>query len=98
MPTDSSSSSSSKHFDLTRLRPWLESGHLLLTPNQRLARRIKAEWDRLQIAAGKSVWQPVAVKALDHWLQACWQSAIVSGDIEPKTSLSLLQEKELWSK
>ncbi|MEH6588426.1 MAG: PD-(D/E)XK nuclease family protein [Halioglobus sp.] len=94
MPTDSTR----KYFDLTRLRPSLEAGHLLVTPNQRLARRIKAEWDRQQVEQGRSVWQPVAVIALDHWLQQCWQSALVQGEVQPRIPLSALQEKELWTK
>ncbi|MEP5569639.1 MAG: PD-(D/E)XK nuclease family protein [Halioglobus sp.] len=86
-----------KYFDLSRLQPLLEQGHLLLTPNQRFARRIKSEWDRLQIEAGKSVWQPVAVRALDHWLQECWQLAVNAAAIPARRPLSSIQEKELWS-
>ena len=93
MPADSSL----KQFDLSRLQPMLEKGYLLLTPNQRLARRIKSEWDRLQVEAGKSVWQPVAVRALDHWLQESWQRGVNDGSVVAQIPLSSLQEKELWS-
>ena len=86
-----------KYFDLSRLQPLLEKGYLLLTPNQRLARRIKSEWDRLQIEAGQMVWQPVAVRALDHWLQESWELAVTAGAVVAQRPLSSLQEKELWS-
>ena len=94
MPTGSTHT----YFDLSRLRPSLEAGHLVITPNQRLARRIKAEWDRQQVEQGKNVWRPVAVKALDHWLQQCWQTALIKGQVKSRIPLSALQEKELWTK
>ncbi len=87
---------SRQQFDLSQLRPHLENGALVLTPNQRLARRIKAEWDQSQLALGKTHWQPVAVSALDHWLLKRWRS-LVLGKVQPKPiPLTALQQQELW--
>ncbi|TXS95810.1 hypothetical protein FV139_08060 [Parahaliea maris] len=60
-------------YDLTPLLPWIEQGFTLLTPNLRLARRIKAEWDQRQQAAGLRAWQPLPVHSLEGWLQSLWQ-------------------------
>lgn len=84
------------HFDLGRLQTLLDDGVLLLTPNLRLARRIKAAWDEQQMAQGKSAWRPAGVKALDHWLGECWQSAVKCGDLAPARILDGSQEIELW--
>ncbi|WP_162846022.1 PD-(D/E)XK nuclease family protein [Seongchinamella sediminis] len=91
MPTNSS-----PLFDLGRLQALLDDGVLLLTPNLRLARRIKAEWDRQQMGAGKQVWRPAAVKALEHWLEQCWQAAVNKGQVEAGRVLTGQQESELW--
>ena len=87
---------SRQQFDLSQLRPHLENGALVLTPNQRLARRIKAEWDQSQLVLGKTHWQPVAVSAPDHWLLKRWRS-LVLGKVQPKPiPLTALQQQELW--
>lgn len=91
MPTNSS-----LYFDLTRLQPLLDEGVLLLTPNLRLSRRIKAECDRQQMAAGKRAWRPAAVKALEHWLGECWLAAVNAGQLKAGRVLSTQQEAELW--
>ena len=84
------------HFDLSRLQPFLDDGGLLLTPNLRLSRRIKAAWDARQLAQGRSAWQPAAVKALDHWLADCWRRAVSRGELPPDRVLDRQQEIELW--
>lgn len=65
-------------YDLAPLLPWIEQGFTLLTPNLRLARRIKAEWDRRQQAAGLRAWAPLAVHSLEGWLQSLWQQRCVA--------------------
>ncbi|WP_165954260.1 PD-(D/E)XK nuclease family protein [Seongchinamella unica] len=84
------------YFDLGRLQPLLDAGVLLLTPNLRLSRRIKAEWDRQQMAAGKLAWCPAAVKALDQWLAECWQQGVNDGRLKGGRVLNAQQEVELW--
>jgi len=93
VPTDTSY----RLYDLTSLEPVLGSGQILLTPNYRLARRIKSEWDRRQIELGLAAWQPVPVYPLEHWLQQRWEQALVAGQVEPRVLLNAVQVRELWS-
>lgn len=92
MPTEKSH----RLYDLSPLKPLLQSGHLLLTPNYRLARRIKSEWDREQLEQNIQVWQPAPVHALEPWLQQCWQQAVAAGQLTPRVLLTAVQTKELW--
>ncbi|PLW68890.1 PD-(D/E)XK nuclease family protein [Pseudohalioglobus lutimaris] len=88
---------SSQYFDLGPLQPLLDAGFTLLTPNLRLARRIKAEWDRRQIEQGMQSWEPVAVSAIDHWLQERWQQMSAAADRPcSRRLLSALEQGELW--
>ncbi len=93
MPTGGFSS----HYELGALAPLLEQGQLLLTPNQRLARTVKTAWDARQVALGLRVWRPATVRALDGWLQQCWEEAVASGRCPPRVRLNPLQERELWA-
>ena len=70
-----------QRYDLTRLAPRLEAGCTVLTPNYRLARRIKSEWDSRQQAAGLNCWQPVAVLPLESYLLNQWRRAHLAGEV-----------------
>ena len=83
-------------YNIAPLEPLIESGYTVLTPNQRLARRIKAEWDARQIASGASVWQPPPVYALDSWLLRQWERAVSLELLAPATLLGPAQALELW--
>jgi ATP-dependent helicase/nuclease subunit B len=83
-------------YDLALLEPLLSDGQIVLTPNFRLARRIKAEWDQLQIERGLDCWQPVRVYPLETYLQQCWQHAAELGDVPRRALSTSLQLKELW--
>jgi probable DNA repair protein len=87
---------SSQYFDLGRLQWLLDAGFTLLTPNQRLARRIKTEWDRRQLEQGKQSWHPVAVSAIDHWLQTRWRDTGAANRSGTRRLLTDLQQAELW--
>ena len=67
---------SPRYFDLDRLRPLLQRGFTLITPNLRLSRAIKQAWDREQIQAGQVTWQPASVCALEQWLAGQGQQAV----------------------
>ena len=83
-------------YDLGLLGPRLAEGCILLTPNFRLARRIKAEWDQQRVAEGHASWQPVAVFSLETFLQHEWRSARIAGQVPARRQLGTLQLKELW--
>ena len=83
-------------YDIKPLLPFIESGYILLTPNLRLARRIRDEWSRRQIAAGLSSWQPLAVSPLESWLQQRWLDDIEAGHLPSRLKLNPGQVEELW--
>ncbi|WP_157976383.1 PD-(D/E)XK nuclease family protein [Parahaliea mediterranea] len=62
-------------YDLEPLLPYIQQDYVLLTPNLRLARRIKAEWDARQRTAGLRAWSPLPVYPAESWLVQRWQQA-----------------------
>lgn len=87
---------SPRYFDLDRLRPLLQRGFTLITPNLRLSRAIKQAWDREQMQAGQVTWEPAPVCALEQWLAGQWQQAVRAGVVSPAITISPLQQAELW--
>ncbi len=83
-------------YDITPLEPLIEQGYTLLTPNYRLARRIKAEWDVRRMAAGDRVWQPVLVQPLESWLLGQWELAVSAELVPPVVPIGSGQVLELW--
>ena len=83
-------------YDITPLEPFINEGCMLLTPNYRLARRIKAEWDARRIAAGDQVWEPIAVQPLESWLLGQWELAVNLNLLQPAVPLEPNQILELW--
>ncbi|MEM8563538.1 MAG: PD-(D/E)XK nuclease family protein [Pseudomonadota bacterium] len=85
-------------FDIEPLIPLVENGCTVLTPNWRLSRRIKAEWDQAQNAAGHRAWESLQVMPLAQWFKLQWQDALrdLDLDIEPTFALEPLQLVELW--
>jgi len=83
-------------YDIAALEPLIRDGYTFLTPNQRLARRIKLQWDTLRAAAGDRAWQPLPVHTLEDWLLRRWSLAISLGGLPPATLLSSAQTLELW--
>tara|TARA_R110002072_G_scaffold96407_3_gene212104 strand:+ start:928 stop:3636 length:2709 start_codon:yes stop_codon:yes gene_type:complete len=83
-------------YDITPLAPFITAGCTLLTPNYRLARRIKAEWDAQRMAAGEQVWEPLSVQPLESWLLGQWELAVNLGLLQPTMPLDSNQILELW--
>ncbi|MFT4519483.1 MAG: ATP-dependent helicase/nuclease subunit B [Halioglobus sp.] len=83
-------------YDISPIEPLIESGYVILTPNSRLARRIKAEWDKQRVEAGDRVWEPVQVYPLMNWLQMQWADAVALELLPPSVPLTTLQAQELW--
>lgn len=83
-------------YDITPLEPFIDEGRTLLTPNSRLARRIKAEWDIKRRAAGEQVWESFAVEPLESWLLGQWQLAVNLELLPPLMPLGTNQTLELW--
>ena len=83
-------------YDITSLEALIGEGFTLLTPNFRLARRIKAEWDARRVAAGDRVWEPLSVKPLEIWLLEQWELAVSENLVPPVPPLAPAQALELW--
>ena len=83
-------------YDITPLVPLVESGFVLLTPNQRLTRRIKSEWDSRMAASGAIVWEPIKVQPLESWLQTQWLLAVNLGLIPALMQIGPALALELW--
>lgn len=73
----------------------LSAGRPVITPNHRLARRIKLAWGRHQAALGNRAWKTPTVLSLEHWWQACYRERCLAGDELPLL-LTPLQERALW--
>ncbi len=83
-------------YDISQLEQLISEGFVLLTPNYRLARRIKAEWDAEHMATGERVWEPLAVQPLEEWLRGQWELAVNLDLLQPMMPLDLNQTLELW--
>ncbi len=82
-------------YDMDPLLPLIAAGYTLLTPTQRLARRVASEWESRAAGAGTRDEAP-EVTALEPWLQACWQDAAAAGRLRRRVLLSPSQAHEIW--
>lgn len=83
-------------YDIDPLLPLIQRGFVLLTPNFRLARRIKAEWDARRIASGERTWEPLPVYPLEGWLVDQWRRAVTLELIPPAALLGQAQQLLIW--
>lgn len=83
-------------YDITPLVPLVEAGYVLLTPNLRLARRIKSEWDASRATAGAAAWESIEVLPLESWLQQQWQHGVALGLLPARVQIGPAQVTELW--
>ncbi|MFT5334217.1 MAG: putative DNA repair protein [Halioglobus sp.] len=85
-------------YNLEPLKELIEEGFTLLTPNFRLARRIKTVWDAKQIKDGRRAWAPVNVTPLESWLAAQWNFAVERGLLDTNIVISDAQAIEVWQR
>jgi len=85
-----------KLYDTTPLEPLVAAGYVLLTPNFRLARRIKSEWDARCAARGERAWESLPVMPLESWLLRRWEEAVASSLLPPQVQLGQAQTLLLW--
>jgi ATP-dependent helicase/nuclease subunit B len=86
---------SNNFYDISGLVGYLESDQVILTPNQRLARRIRLGWGRWQVEQGRDCWNSPPVMSLQQWWQHCYEMAVVAGAQLPNL-LTSAQELALW--
>lgn len=85
-------------YDIEPLQAWLDEGVPIITPNFRLARRIKLAWGQLQWQRGHRAWATPAVMSLEHWWLHCLDCHKLDRHSQ-ETSIRLAsesQELELW--
>ena len=63
-------------FNIDPLLASIEAGHLILTPNFRLARHITQAWGQRCVEQGLRTWRQPLVMALEAWLECCWAEFI----------------------
>lgn len=83
-------------YDIDPLLPLVQQGFILLTPNFRLARRIKAEWDARHTAGGERTWEPLPVYPLEGWLVDQWRYAVSLELTPPAALLGQAQQLLMW--
>jgi probable DNA repair protein len=81
----------------SRLRTALAAGVTVVTPNNRLARRLHALYDGAQRASGRLAWDAAVVLPWSAWLERLWQDVIAAGfaDSAPRL-ITVAQSAFLW--
>jgi ATP-dependent helicase/nuclease subunit B len=87
-------------FDIRHVAQVLHSGGTVLTPNQRLARKIQEAWGLDCAARGLEVWHEPDIYPVDVWLARCWSSLVDSAFPQALTGIpaTTQQETVLWER
>ena len=81
------------------LRAALESGTTVVTPNNRLARRLNALYDERQRAAGKAVWHAARCLPWSGWLERLWEESLAAvHDRDPPLLIGEPQAIHSWTR
>ena len=78
------------------LRDTLDADTTLITVNRRLSRVLRAEYDRAQLAAGKTVWESPDILPYSSWLQRSWNDCLPVSEAALPALLSAEQDLSLW--
>jgi len=80
-----------------RLAEGRTAGITVVTPNKRLARVLKAEFDAHQAGRGVPVWEEADILPLSSFVETCYDDALYAegGEKLPRR-LSASQARELW--
>lgn len=78
----------------------LESGALLVTANNRLAREYQHRYDRVQQVKGRAVWETPWILPWSAWLRQCYDQCLAwaGADSNLPIPLNPLQEQGLWER
>ncbi len=87
-------------FNIAPLIASITAGHLILTPNYRLARHITQAWGQHCATQGLQTWRQPLVMALEDWLTSCWAELIEGEDpsllATPRSVIDKHGEQLLW--
>ena len=80
---------------LPELLDALDQGALLLLPNARAARNLRARFDARQRTRGLPAWEPALALSWSQWANSLWSDLIVGGH-EERLLLNAAQEHSVW--
>ncbi|KJS08935.1 MAG: hypothetical protein VR73_04080 [Gammaproteobacteria bacterium BRH_c0] len=83
-------------FDIAPLRHRINAGCLILTPNLRLARKIREAWDIDCQQDGQATWAAPRIMALESWLQDLWLELVDAAWPAALTGTPIKPSQELW--
>ena len=85
-------------FDVQPIFDQLSSGQLILTPNQRLASRIRSAYSIACYQKDQKVVRAPQVFSVSQWLDRCWQQCLMTSNplVKQLKPLSKPQEQFLW--
>ncbi len=80
-----------------RLAAGHAAGITVVTPNRRLAQVLATEFDRRQLAAGRTAWETADILPYPAFVERCYEDALYS-ELAPSLPLLLTSEQEqgLW--
>lgn len=85
-------------FDIATLKKDIEAGALVLTPNNRLATKIRLAWGQYQQQCGNTCWAQPEIYAIEQWIHEKWLQCCDAG-IEQTSAgrvISPQMEQILW--
>jgi ATP-dependent helicase/nuclease subunit B len=82
---------------LSELLDALDQGALLLLPNARAARDMRAAFDSRQRSRGLPAWEPAHALSWLQWTNSLWSELVVGGN-EGRLLLNAAQEHRVWRK
>src|ERR1700679_1768899 len=80
---------------LSELLDALNDGRLLLLPNARAARELRAAFDARQRMLGRRAWEPARALSWSQWTSSWWGELVVHG-AESRLLLNAAQEHSVW--
>jgi ATP-dependent helicase/nuclease subunit B len=80
---------------LSELLDALDDGRLLLLPNARAARALRAAYDARQRMLGRKAWEPARALSWSQWTTSWWRELVVNG-AENRLLLNTAQEHGVW--
>jgi ATP-dependent helicase/nuclease subunit B len=80
---------------LSELLDALNDGRLLLLPNARAARELRAAFDARQRMLGRRAWEPARALSWSQWTNFWWGELVVHG-AESRLLLNAAQEHSVW--
>lgn len=85
-------------FDIATLKKDIEAGALVLTPNNRLATKIRQAWGQYQQQCGSTCWAQPEIYAIEQWMHEKWLQCCDAGIEQASAGMVITPQMEqiLW--